>query len=157
MSRCIHLAITLVLLATGAPLALGQQLERAAITDAGGTASGGRFEATIIDDLAEAVQEYLANDRDWGQSEKRPQEVLAVSVTGPWQVAAKDPFGQPIQWRLPVMVAITDEELRPDGIAQAFELSMVAREGAPDQAPKSPPWDGFWVGDNYYLERGELP
>ena len=109
-----------------------------------------------VDDLSRSVQQYLADDRDWGQSEQRPQEVLAVSVTGPWQVAAKDMFGQPIQWRLPVMVAITDDELRPDGVAQAFEVSMVAKEGAPNQAPKSPPWDGFWVGDNYYLELGEL-
>jgi len=59
MSRYIHLAVTFVLLATGAPLALGQQLERAAITDAGGTASGGRFEATI------AVGEPIA-DRSTG-------------------------------------------------------------------------------------------
>src|SRR6056297_398987 len=110
-----------------------------------------------VDQLAESVREYLANDRDWGKSEQRPQDVLAVSVTGPWQVAAKDMFGQPIQWRLPVMVAITDNELRPDGIAQAFDLSMVAKEGAPNEAPKSPPWDGFWVGDNYYLKMGELP
>ena len=43
----------------------------------------------------------------------------------------------------------------PDGVAQAFELSMVAKKGAPNQAPKAPPWDGFWVGDNYYLEIGE--
>jgi len=110
-----------------------------------------------VGELSESVRSYLAADRDWGQSEKRPQDVLAVSVTGPWQVAAKDVFGRPIQWRLPVTVAITDDELRPDGIAQAFEVSMVAKEGAPDQAPKSPPWDGFWVGDNYYLKVGELP
>lgn len=110
-----------------------------------------------VEDLSGSIQSYLANDRDWGQSEKRPQEVLAVSVTGPWQVAAKDMFGRPIQWRLPVMVAITDEQLKPDGVAQAFEVSMVAKEGAPNAAPKSPPWDGFWVGDNYYLEIGKLP
>ena len=109
------------------------------------------------DQLSSSVQQYLADDRDWGQSEKRPQDVLAVSVTGPWQVAAKDMFGRPIQWRLPVTVAITDDELRPEGVAQAFELSMVAKEGAPNEAPKSPPWDGFWVGDNYYLRMGELP
>jgi len=60
MSRCIHLAITLVLLATGAPLALGQQLERAAITDAGGTASGGRFEATIA--VGEPVADRATGD-----------------------------------------------------------------------------------------------
>ena len=41
-------------------------------------------------------------------------------------------------------------------IARALELSMAAKKGAPNQAPKSPPWDGFWVGDNYYLELGEL-
>lgn len=110
-----------------------------------------------VDALADSVVDYLAADRDWGQSEKRPQDVLAASVTGPWQVADKDMFGRPIQWRLPVMVAITDDELRPEGVAQAFELSMVAKEGAPNEAPKSPPWDGFWVGDNYYLRTGELP
>ncbi|MGK7296038.1 MAG: hypothetical protein ACNS61_09480 [Candidatus Wenzhouxiangella sp. M2_3B_020] len=110
-----------------------------------------------VDDLAVSIQEYLADDRDWGRSEARPQEILAVSVTGPWQVAAEDLFGRPIQWRLPVLVAITDDELRPGGIAQAFELSMVAGEGAPDRAPKSPPWEGFWVGDNHFLRIGELP
>lgn len=110
-----------------------------------------------VEDLADSVHDYLANDRDWGQSQKRPQEVLAVSVIGSWQVAEKDLFGRPIQWRLPVMVAITDDDLKPDGVAQAFEMSMVAKQGAPNAAPKSPPWDGFWVGDNYYLETGELP
>ena len=110
-----------------------------------------------VEDLADSVHEYLANDRDWGKSETRPQEILAVSVTGPWQVAANDLFGRPIQWRLPVVVAITDDDLKPDGVAQAFELSMVGREGAPGQAPKSPPWDGFWVGDNHYLQIGKLP
>ncbi len=52
--------------------------------------------------------------------------------------------------------AISDEALEPDGIAQAFELSMVAKKGAPNQAPKAPPWDGFWVGDHYFLRMGEL-
>lgn len=110
-----------------------------------------------VEDLADAVQEYLAADRDWGKSEERPQEILAVSVTGPWQIAAKDMFGRAIQWRLPVTVAITDDELEPEGIAQAFELSVIAKEGAPNQAPKSPPWEGFWVGDNYYLRMELLP
>ena len=110
-----------------------------------------------VDDLAGSVRDYLADDRDWGNSEKRPQDVLAVTVTGPWQVAAQDLFGRPIQWRLPVMVAITDAELEPGGIAQAFEVSMVAKQGAPNQAPKSPPWDGFWVGDNYFLKIDALP
>ena len=110
-----------------------------------------------IEQLSQSVHEYLSNDRDWGQREVKPQEVLSVAVRGPWQVAKRDILGQPIQWRLPVLVAVTDDELRPDGIARAYELSMVAMEGAANDAPKSPPWDGFWVGDNFFLNMDGLP
>jgi hypothetical protein len=34
---------------------------------------------------------------------------------------------------------------------------MVAMEGAANDAPKSPPWDGFWVGDNFFLKIDRLP
>jgi len=110
-----------------------------------------------IGDLSRSVHDYLSNDRDWGKREQKPQEVLSVAVRGPWQVAKRDILGQPVQWRLPVLVAVTDEELRPDGIARAYELSMVAMEGAANDAPKSPPWDGFWVGDNFFLHADRLP
>ncbi len=110
-----------------------------------------------IDSLSASVRDYLANDRDWGQREVKPQEILSVAVRGPWQVAQRDILGQPVQWRLPVLVAVTDEALRPDGIARAYELSMVAKEGAANGAPKSPPWDGFWVGDNFFLKQNRLP
>ncbi|NBB94036.1 MAG: hypothetical protein GVY32_12805 [Gammaproteobacteria bacterium] len=110
-----------------------------------------------IESLAASVRDYLAADRDWGQREDKPQDILNVAIRGPWQVAKRDILGQPIQWRLPVLVAVTDEEMRPDGIARAYELSMVAMEGAANDAPKSPPWDGFWVGDNFFLEQGRLP
>lgn len=60
MSRCIHLAVAFVLLAIGAPLALGQQLERAAITAGGGTANGGPFEVTVT--MAEPTGEQSAGD-----------------------------------------------------------------------------------------------
>jgi hypothetical protein len=110
-----------------------------------------------IDELSRSVHEYLSNDRDWGQREVKPQEILSVAVRGPWQVAKRDILGQPIQWRLPVLVAVTDEELRPDGIARAYELSMVAMEGSANDAPRSPPWDGFWVGDNFFLRVDRLP
>jgi hypothetical protein len=110
-----------------------------------------------IEQLSRSVHEYLSNDRDWGQREVKPQEILSVAVRGPWQVAERDILGQPVQWRLPVLVAVTDEELRPDGIARAYELSMVAMEGAANDAPKSPPWDGFWVGDNFFLKQDRLP
>jgi hypothetical protein len=110
-----------------------------------------------IEQLSRSVNEYLSNDRDWGQREVEPQEILSVAVRGPWQVAKRDILGQPIQWRLPVLVAVTDEALRPDGIARAYELSMVAMEGAANDAPKSPPWDGFWVGDNFFLKIDRLP
>lgn len=110
-----------------------------------------------IDSLSSSVRDYLANDRDWGQREVKPQEILSIAVRGSWQVAQRDILGRPMQWRLPVLVAVTDEELRPDGIARAYELSMVAKEGAANNAPKSPPWVGFWVGDNFFLKQNRLP
>jgi hypothetical protein len=99
--------------------------------------------------LAAEAKEYFENDRDWGA--KPGVEILAVSVHGPWKVANRDVFGQVIRWRLPIYVAVTDDKLRPRNIARVYDLSIVAMEGAPNDAPKAPPFDGFWVGDNYMM------
>ena len=107
-------------------------------------------------ELAAAALSYLRNDKDWGKAENGT-EVLAVCVRGGWQPADRDLFGRIISWRLPVHVAATRPALKARGIARVYELSMVAREGAPGNAPKAPPFDGFWVGDSWNIRLNKLP
>ncbi len=102
-------------------------------------------------DLAAKALEYFRNDRNWGRKPDRKVEVLAVCVRGPWQVAERDMFGRVISWRLPIHVAATDEKLRPRNIARVYGLSILAMRGAADAAPKAPPFDGYWVGDNWMM------
>jgi len=102
--------------------------------------------------LASTAVEYLRNDRDWGKAEK-PSEVLAVAVTGPWEVAETNILGQILSWRLPVHVAVTKPELKERGVARVYELSMVGKIGA----GKAPPFDGFWVGDSWMMRLSKVP
>jgi hypothetical protein len=104
-----------------------------------------------IKELAASAKKYFVEDRDWGGRKDRKIEILAVAVRGPWQVAERDIFGRVIRWRLPIHVAVTDEQLKPRNIARVYDLSIVAMQGSPDKAPQAPPWDGFWVGDNYMM------
>ncbi len=107
-------------------------------------------------ELAAAALSYLRNDRDWGKAENGT-EVLAVCVRGGWQPADRDIFGRIISWRLPVHVAATRPALKERGLARVYELSMVGMEGAPGNAPKAPPFDGFWVGDSWNIRLDKLP
>lgn len=108
-----------------------------------------------VDDLADQTLDYFKKDRAWGA--KDDVDVLAASVRGPWQVAERDLFGRVIRWRLPIHVAVTTAKLKPRGIARVYDLSIVAMQGAPDNSPKKPPFDGFWVGDNWMMLITNLP
>jgi hypothetical protein len=104
-----------------------------------------------VEALAAAALDYFQKDSRWGGNEKQKTEVLKVAVRGPWRVAERDVFGRVTSWRLPIHLAITTPALRERGIARVFELSAVALEGPPDQAQKAPPFDGYWVGNNWML------
>jgi hypothetical protein len=101
--------------------------------------------------LAKAALEFFRKDDRWGANPKRKIEVLAVCVRGPWKVAERDIFGRVISWRLPIHVAVTDESLRPRNIARVYELSILALEGPPNRAPQQPPFEGYWVGNNWMM------
>ncbi len=107
-------------------------------------------------DLAKSALEYFKNDRDWGKSSKKKITVVAVAVRGQWEIAETNILGQVTQWRLPIHLAITDEKFKKENIAQVFELSILAKEGAPGAAPKSPPFDGFWVGNNWLMRLDKI-
>jgi hypothetical protein len=106
--------------------------------------------------LADDALTYLRADRDWGGREG--EEVLAVAVRGDWQVAERDILGRVIRWRLPLHVATTNAEKRSTyDAASVYEVSLVAEQGAPGAAPKQPPFDGFWVGDNWMIRLAAVP
>lgn len=102
-------------------------------------------------ELAKAALEFFRKHRDWGANPERKIEVLNVCVRGPWKVAERDIFGRVISWRLPIHVAVTGESLRPRNIARVYELSILAMEGPPNQAPQEPPFEGYWVGNNWMM------
>lgn len=106
--------------------------------------------------IEKAAMEMLRNDKAWGKNPKRPQEILAVVVQGPWQEAEWNLLGQVVSWRVPMKVAITDAKLKPQGVAQVFDISMVTPAGAAGRAPGLP-FDGAWVGGNYYMRIAKLP
>jgi hypothetical protein len=110
-----------------------------------------------ISDLSKAAVEYFKQDRDWGKSSKKKIEVLAVAVRGQWEIAETNLFGQVTQWRLPIHLAVTDETLKKQNIAMVYELSILGKVGNPGSAPKSPPYDGFWVGDSWMMRLNKVP
>ena len=105
-------------------------------------------------ELSQAALTYFRTDPEWGASDI---EVVAVAVRGPWQVAETDVFGRVIRWRLPIHVAITKPDLEEAGIARVYELSAVTRQGPPSATPKSPPFDGYWVGDSWMMRLKNIP
>ena len=116
-----------------------------------------RFEGPgSVKSLARAAKEYFENDSRWGKNPQKKVEILAVAVRGDWQVAEKDIFGRVIQWRLPIHLAITDENMKEKKIARVYELSILAREGEGGRAPQAPPFDGYWVGNNWKMRLDKL-
>jgi len=101
--------------------------------------------------LSASAKTFFENDRDWGKKPGKGVEILKVSVRGPWKVAETDAFGRVIQWRLPIHVAVTDNDLKERKLARVYDLSILAQEGAPGDAPQSPPFDGYWVGENWMM------
>jgi len=80
-----------------------------------------------------------------------------VAVRGQWEIAETNIFGQVTQWRLPIHLAVTDETLKKQNIAMVYELSILGKVGSPGSAPKSPPYDGFWVGDSWMMRLNKVP
>ena len=107
--------------------------------------------------LAKTALQYFKNSKQWGKNPNVKVEILKVSVRGQWKVAETNILGQVIGWRLPIHLAITNEKLKPKGIARVYELSILTVQGAPGAVKKSPPFDGYWVGNNWMMRLKKLP
>ena len=109
-----------------------------------------------ITTLADSAKAYFETEPNWGGRENNKITVVALAITGSWSVAERDAFGRVIRWRLPVNLAITDDNLKSRNITRVYGLSVLARQGSPDDAPKQPPWNDFWVGDSYMMRLNKL-
>jgi len=106
--------------------------------------------------LAAAAKDFFSSHPNWTGKAEKKVEVLKVAVRGEWQVAETDIFGRVISWRLPIHLAITDSELKPQKLVRIYELSAVTRNGAPGNNDKKPPFDAYWVGNSWMMRLAKL-
>ncbi|AGA35315.1 hypothetical protein TVNIR_3686 [Thioalkalivibrio nitratireducens DSM 14787] len=121
------------------------------VTDIGDFAGPGQ-----TDELARAALEFFRGAPAWNPA-GRGVEVLAVSIQGQWDVANRDLFGRPIQWRVPVHMVMTNHDMKEDNIARVYELSVLAREGSPSQPVKAAPFVDYWVGNSWNMRLSNVP
>ncbi|MCH8477018.1 MAG: hypothetical protein LAT56_03635 [Wenzhouxiangella sp.] len=108
------------------------------------------------DELARAALEFFRGAPAWNPA-GRGVEILAVSIQGQWDVANRDLFGRPIQWRVPVHMVMTNPAMKADNIARVYELSVLAREGSPDRPVKAAPFVDYWVGNSWNMRLSNVP
>lgn len=107
-------------------------------------------------DLSGAALDFIRKHPNWNPS-GRGTEIIAVSVRGPWDVGTKDLFGRVVQWRLPIHVAITNNQLKKDNVSRVYELSVLTPEGAPNNVEKKPPFVEYWVGNSWNMRINNVP
>lgn len=121
------------------------------VTDIGDFAGPGQ-----TDELARGALEFFRGAPAWNPA-GRGVEVLSVSIQGQWDVANRDLFGRPIQWRVPVHMVMTNDQMQDNNIARVFELSVLAREGNPNDPVKTPPFVDYWVGNSWNMRLSNVP
>lgn len=107
-------------------------------------------------DLSAVALDFIRKHPNWNPS-GRGTEILAVSVRGPWDVGTRDLFGRVVQWRLPVHVAITNNEMKKDNVSRVYELSVLTQEGTPNIVEKKPPFVEYWVGNSWNMRINNVP
>ncbi len=100
-------------------------------------------------ELARVAVEWFKNDEGWGRNPKQPYTVLAVAVTGPWSVQARNILGEPTMYGLPVKLAVQRESDKAQKLARVFVLTM--RTGEAKGIAMAPPFDHVTVGDSYLM------
>ena len=101
--------------------------------------------------LAAAALDWFKKSPDWGSrpAGKVPRKPLAVVVTGPWSIQARNILGQPTMYGLPVRLAVIADEKKEKGLARVYILTMRTAEHA--GVKMAPPFDSITVGNSYYI------
>jgi hypothetical protein len=99
--------------------------------------------------LAQAALDWFKNSPDWGNRTTDPRHPLAVAVTGPWSVQAKNILGEPIMYGLPVLFACQVDEDKELNVARVYSLTM--RTAEERGVAMAPPFDHITVGNSYFI------
>ena len=102
-------------------------------------------------ELAASCLKWFQASSEWNSS--KGEHPFHVIVSGNWVVAKRNILGQPIQWGLPIYLALW-RDAQPK-LARVFSLTMVTRVEA--GVAKSPPWSGCFVGSSYPMRRAKVP
>ena len=101
------------------------------------------------DKLATTALDWFRNDPGWGQNPKGARTPLAVVVTGPWSIQARNILGEPTMYGLPIKLAVQLPEDKAKGLARVFILTMRTPEAK--GVEMAPPFDSVTVGDSYFI------
>jgi hypothetical protein len=98
-----------------------------------------------VADLTAAAMKYFKGPKGWADK----YTVLAVAIRGDWTVQKKNIVGAPILYGIAVHLALQKEEDKPLKQVRVFNgtLITVEKEGVKPE----PPFDGFYVGDNWLV------
>jgi len=106
--------------------------------------------------LVEIALDWFKNSPDWGKrpADKEGRIPLAVVVTGPWSIQARNILGEPIMYGLPIKVAVQVPEEMKDGLARVYILTLRTEERKGVKA--EPPFESATVGDSYFISSDKV-
>jgi hypothetical protein len=81
--------------------------------------------------------------------DNNPRRILAIAVRGPWTVFKRNILEEPVQFALPVSVALQLESERPLDLARVYELTLLTEERR--GVTPSPPFLGSTLENSYYI------
>jgi len=101
--------------------------------------------------LVKAAIEFLQKENEKLAVERGSEvsHVLAVSITGPWRVFAKNILGEPIQYNLPIATAVQTESEKGQGLARVYLSTLLTHEMK--GVKMGPPFLGVTMGDSHYI------
>lgn len=101
--------------------------------------------------LRAAAYQFLTNTHGWHGSSDLPITILALSLRSNWYAVAKNVFGEPTQWGLPVYaaVAVPTDDTRN---VMVYELTLCTSGKKP-----APPFTEVFVSDSWVMRRSNLP
>jgi hypothetical protein len=105
--------------------------------------------------LAKVAKEFLQKEEDKNAAQgKTHGKILSVAVTGPWRIFKKNLLAEPIQYNLPVAVAVQIENEKSMNLVRVYLMTMLTQEMK--GVKKAPPYIGATVGNSYYVRPSAL-
>lgn len=103
-----------------------------------------------VKNLASVAMKFLQQEEDKRAAQGKPSsKILAVAVKGPWRVFKTNILGEPIQYNLPILSAVQNEEEKGMNLARVYDSTLLTQEGR--GVKMAPPFIGATVGNSYYM------